>query len=449
MKLKKMFVLTMCLVLAIFAAACSSGNNNNNNSNSNPTNNAVNNTENTGGNAGTDNAGSEAESEDIVPEEGAKLIVWEGQEQKAFLEEMGKQFEEKYGIPVEYQEVGSGDQMTKLKTDGPAGLGADVIITPHDHLGELTAAGLILPNDFYAQETMDNFVESAVNAVTMDGILWGYPRNMETYLLYYNKDLVSEDQLASWESIIEFAKSYNDPGSNKFGFMFDVDDFYYVYSFIAGNGGYVFGENGTDPTDVGLNNDQAVEAMQFYQTLREALPIKAADATGDVKTELFQSGKLPINMDGIWQLGNFTQEKLGFEVGAVPLPPMPNGNKPVSFAGVKSYFVSSFSKYPNAAKLFIHFVTSQEAMEKNYEMAGIIPARNGMEESAIIQQNPLNLAFLEQFKTSQAMPAIIEMRSVWPPMTAALEPIWNGEDVKTVLDKAVADVKIGIEQSAN
>lgn len=394
----------------------------------------------------TASGGGAAGDEELVPEPGAKLVIWEGPEQKEFLEAMAQEFTAKYDIPVEIQEIGSGEQMAKVKTDGPAGLGADIMVLPHDHLGEAVAAGLVMPNDFYAEDTMNNFAPAAVEAVSLDGIIYGYPRNMETYLLYYNKDLVKEEDLASWDSVIAFAKKYNDAKNNKFGFLYEVNNFYYNYAFMAGNGAYVFGKNGTDPADIGLGTPEAVEALQFYQSLREAIPIKAADASGDVKTSLFQTGKLPINMDGIWQLGNFTKEKLGFEVGAVPLPPMPNGKAPKPFLGVKAYFVSTFSEYPNAAKLFIHHVTSQEAMVKNYELSGIIPARNGMENEPAIQANPNALAFLEQFKNVEAMPYIIEMRSVWGPLTATLEPIWDGGNVEAILKKAVEDVKTAIAQ---
>ncbi|UHA72313.1 sugar ABC transporter substrate-binding protein [Paenibacillus sp. 481] len=391
----------------------------------------------------TTDAGSE-----LKPEPGAKLIVWEGKEQQAYLEEMGKAFEEKYGVPVEYQELGSADQMARVKQDGPAGLGADVMMMPHDQLGEAVAAGLILPNDYYEEDTKKNFIPTAVDAVTFDGTMYGYPRNMETYLLYYNKNLVKAEDLQSWDSIIKFAKGYNDVSKNKFGFMWEVNNWYFAYSFIGGYGGYIFGDNNTNPKDIGLNTPEAVEAMKFYASLREILPINATDASGDVKTELFQSGKLPINLDGIWQMSNFTKEKLGFEVGAVPMPKLPNGKNPAPFAGVKSYFVSSFTQYPNAAKLFINFLTTEEALTKNAQMTGIIPARNGMENNAEIIKDERAKAFVEQFKMAQPMPSIIEMRQVWGPATATLELIWNGKDPKEVLDKAVNDMKTGIEQQS-
>ncbi|MFC4101356.1 sugar ABC transporter substrate-binding protein [Paenibacillus xanthanilyticus] len=390
-----------------------------------------------------------AGSDELVPEPGAKLIIWEAKEQQAFLEEMGKQFTTKYGVPVEFQEVGGGDQRNRLTTDGPAGIGADILAIPHDQLVEAVAAGLFLPNDFYAEETKTNFLPAAVEAVTIDGVLYGYPRNMETYLLYYNKSLVKPEDLANWDSIKAFSQKFNEPKNNKFGFMFLANDLYFVNAFANGYGGYIFGQNGTDPTDIGINKSEFVEGMKFYQSLQDILPIKATDATADVKTNLFQTGKLAINMDGIWQLGNFTSEKLGFEVGAVTLPPMPNGKSPQPYAGVKSYFVSSFSQYPNAAKLFIQMLTSEEALSKEFEMTGIIPARNGMEDDPAIRKNEVASTFLEQFKTAQTMPGIIEMRAVWTPVTAALEPIWNGADVQQTMDKAAADLKIAIEQQGN
>ncbi|MGG4033793.1 maltose ABC transporter substrate-binding protein [Paenibacillus cisolokensis] len=396
--------------------------------------------------AGEESAGEEAAGDDIVPEEGAKLIVWEGKEEKPFLEAMIAEFTAKYNIPVELQEVNAHDQIEKIKKDGPAGVGADVLVMPHDALGRAIAAGVVLPNDWYAEDTIANFVAPAVEAFTHDGMLYGTPRNVETYLLYYNKSLVKPEDLASWESIKAFAKSFNDP-PNRFGILWKLDDSYFNYSFIAGYGGYVFGNKGTDPTDIGLNNEGAVEGMKFFQSMREVVPIKVADATNDLKTDLFQKQKLAINMDGVWQMSNFTTEKLGFEVGAVPLPPMPGDKRPIAFAGVKGYLVSSFSKYPNAAKLFIHYVTSEQAMVKNYEMTGIIPARNGMDQNEAIKNNEIAAAFLEQFKYTEAMPSIVEMDAFWSnTMGALFTPIWDGADVKQTLDKTVENMKTSISQ---
>lgn len=439
MNFKKISLVLTAFVLAFSISACSSSNNDAAKSNSSTNAATANNA------GGTDSA---AEDEGLVPEPGAKLVIWEGKDEKPFIDAIAQEFTAKYNIPVEFQEVPSTEQRKKLKTDGPAGLGADILVMPHNTLGDAVASGILLPNDYYAEDTIANYPKELVDAVSLDGMIYGYPRNVETYLLYYNKELVDEEVLKSWDSIIEFAKGYNDISNNKFGFMWQVTDFYYNYSWIAGNDGYVFGNNGTDPTDIGLNSEGAIEGMKFFQSMKSALPIKGVDATADVKTNLFQTGKLPINLDGVAQLGNFTKEKLGFEVGAVPLPPMSNGKTPITFSGVKAYYVSSFSQYPNAAKLFINFATTEEAAMKNFELTGIIPSRNGMDSNPIITGNEVVKAFTDQIKNSQPMPNILPATQMWGPMTASLELIWEGADVKETLDKAVADIQAGIDQQS-
>ncbi|WP_054939451.1 sugar ABC transporter substrate-binding protein [Paenibacillus ihuae] len=383
-----------------------------------------------------------ANADELTPEPGAKLLVWDGKDGLPFLTEIAKQFTEQYNIPVEVQEQGAPEQMTKMKTDGPAGLASDLLVLPHDNLSEAVAGGFVLPNDFFEEETKAEFQETAVNAVTKDGILYGYPRNMETYALFYNKELVKESDLNSWDDIIRFSKTYNDVGTKKYGFMMQLNNFYFAYPFFSGYDGYVFGDNNTNPEDIGLNNAGAVEAMKYFQAMREILPMEAADATGDVKTALFQEGKLAINLDGVWNIGNFS--KLPFEVGMVPLPKFPNGKVPNTFAGVKAYYVSAYSKYPNAAKLFARYVTTKEALLKNFEVTGFIPARKGLENEAAIKDNAMVSGAIQQFEHSIAMPSIFEMQQVWAPMANALELIWKGEDSQKTLDNAVKSIKEGI-----
>ncbi|RIE01160.1 sugar ABC transporter substrate-binding protein [Cohnella faecalis] len=329
-----------------------------------------------------------------------------------------------------------------MKTDGQAGTAADILTQPHNDLGNAVKSGFVLPNDYYEEQTREEFIQPAVDAVTNNGVLYGYPRNMETYALFVNKDLVKDAPLNTWDDIIAFAKSFNDIKNNKYGYMSRLDTLYFLYPFFSGYGGYVFGNNGTNPDDIGLNNEGSVEGMKFFRTLKEILPMAPADASDDIKTSLFQDGKLAINLDGVWNIGNFS--KLGFNATMIPLPTLPNGKTPISFAGVKAYYVSAYSKYPNAAKLFARYVTSKDALLKNFEMSGFIPARKGMAEESAIKNNEMVVSALKQLENSMPMPSIIEMNSVWVPIQQAMELIWNGGDVKASLDKAVDDIRIGI-----
>lgn len=425
--MKKTIVLLLTFVLILALTACGS-NNNNNNAKSNDKNQTTNN--------GSKN--DQNESASIKPESGASLTVWEEATEKPFVEEVGKAFKEKYGVDVKVEVVAAPDQADRLANDGPANLGADVVMFPHDKLGNAVNAGLLLPNDVFEQATKDSNPDAAIQASTYNGTLYGYPKSIETYALFYNKDLV-KDIPKSWDDIIAFSKTFTDKAKKKFGIMWEVKTIYYDYMFLGSKGGYMFGSNGTDVKDIGLNNDGAVEGIKFMQSLHDILPVKMEDISWDVKTQLFQEGKLAFNIDGPWAISSF-KDKVNY--GVLPLPELPGGTKSISYSGVRSYYVNSYTKYPNAAKLFANFITDKENALANFKATGILPANKEASADPAIANDPILSGFVEQFKNSQPMPSLPEVGNVWTPMEGAFSKIWNkNADVKTSLDQAVKTIE--------
>ncbi len=380
------------------------------------------------------------------PEDGAKLLVWESREERPFVEDVLKQFKDKYKVDFEFAEMGAADTVTKETTDGPAGIGADVFVFPHDNLGRAIAANLVLPNDTYEKQSKEENMAPAVRATSYKDVLYGFPKAVETYALFYNTDIV-KDVPKTYADVITFSKGFNNKADNKYGFMWDIGNFYFSYPFFSSLGGYVFGKDGTDPADIGLANDGAVQGLQLMQSLKtDALPLKSGDVNWDIKTDLFSKGKLAMNVDGPWAISSF-KGKVNFAVA--PLPALAEGKPSKSFSGVKAWYVSAFTKYPIASKLFARFATSKEMLIKNNEVTGALPSRIDTKDDPAIANNPLVLGFLEQFDTSEPMPSIPEMGSVWGPAGASLSTIWNdGKDAKGELDNAVKQIKEAIAASA-
>jgi len=351
-------------------------------------------------------------------------------------------FFKKYGVPVTFEEVEHTDAPEKLKTDGPAGLAADVFAAPHDHLGSMVSAGLVLEN-FFPEEYQDKFMKSAIEGTTVDGTLYGYPTSIETYALFYNKDLVKKLP-KTMDELITQAKELTDIRNNKYGFMMEVANLYFVYSFIGGYGGYVFGDNNTNPKDIGLNNEGAVKAGKLMQRIhKEILPLKVEDITYDVKQSLFNEGKLAFNIDGPWAVAGHRDAGVNF--GVIPLPKLENGQTPTSFSGIRTFYVNAYTKYPNAASLFAKFATSEEMLLKRFEMTGQLPPVQSLLDNETIKNDEIASAFLEQAKYAVPMPNIPQMPMVWEPMASALTTIWNdGKDPKEALDAAVDQIKAGI-----
>ncbi|GAA0134847.1 extracellular solute-binding protein [Paenibacillus sp. YSY-4.3] len=376
---------------------------------------------------------------ELVPEEGAELLVWESREEVPFTEEIARQFEEKYGVKVKIEEVATTDQVGKLTTDGPSGLGADVIIIPHDHLGNAAASGLILENDVFAEETKKNNTEASIIGATFEGTLYGYPRAAETTALFYNKSLVPEPP-KSFEDLIAFGKTFTDKSKKKYALMWEAGNMYFNYPFIASGGGYLYGDNGTNKDDIGLAHEGVAESMKVYQSLAEILPIKSGDINPDIKRGLFGAGDVAMDINGPWEVAGY-KEALGDNLAIAPVPTV-NGKPAITFSGIKIYTVSSFAKYPNAAKLYAEFATTKEAQLLLNETIGSVPTNLEALESDQIKNDPIVSGFAEQAKNSEPMPSIPEMANVWAPVNAAMADIWdNKTDPKVAMEKAITQIK--------
>lgn len=378
---------------------------------------------------------------ELKPEPGASLLVWESKEARPFVEAIMKEFTALYGVEVKMEELGTMDQISKFELDGPAGLAADVITTSQDHLGKAASAGLILPNDEFAEVTRKEHEAVAIAASTYKDKLYGYPIKVMTYAMFYNKDLISEPP-ATMEEVVEFAKTFNDPDNNKYAFMFDVPYFYFSYPFIGSTGGYIFGSNGTNPEDIGLNNEGAVKGMEIFAGLhQEILPVSAGDIASDIKTTLFSEGQVAMNVTGSWLIDTFRQAGINF--GVAPVPAI-GGQESVTLSQVNSWYVSAYSKYPNAAKLFARFASDRSAQLLNYQLTGAVPTHMDAAKDPVIQADEITSAFYRQFSTSHPAPSIPEVGSIWVAMDAAMVEIWDGKNVQAVLDRAVRQIQDAI-----
>jgi len=399
---------------------------------------------NAGGNSGGGTGGDAGATDEPQIEEGAQLLVWDNADAELeWAQYVAEEFTKRYGVPVTVENVNHTDAPGKLQTDGPAGLGADVFLAPHDHTGNMAAAGLILEN-FYGEAIMNEHIEAAIAGGSYDGKLYGYPIAVETYGLYYNKDLT--DQVPeTWEELFELAKAFNDPANQKYGFMYEVGNFYYDFAFIGGYGGYVFGNGNTDPHDLGLNSEAAVKAAQFVKRIHdEILPIKKEDITYDIKDSLFKEGKILFQINGPWAAAGYRDAGVNF--GVAPLPKLDNGERPTSFSGIKSYYVNAYTKYPEAASLFAKFAASREMQLKRFEITGQVPTHKSLTEDPAIKGDPVVSGILEQAQYAIPMPNIPEMQTVWGPMASAFSLIWNENiDPKQALDDATKQIEDAIQ----
>jgi arabinogalactan oligomer/maltooligosaccharide transport system substrate-binding protein len=313
------------------------------------------------------------------------------------------------------------DQLkNKYQTETATGGGPDLLIGPADWTGELASADLIRSLDgLVSEETLGQYVPSAVEALTIDGQLYGLPESIETVALYYNTDLVPTPPSSTAE-LVEMSGEIAGANEGTFGFAL-FSNFYHPAGYLFGWGGQLFNEENMSA----LDSPETVSFLGWLQNLTAQPGITFQNDDGAISS-LFKEGKAGMVINGPWALADY-QAALGADkVGVAELPVISeNGDAPArSFLGVKQIMVNSNPDDEQAALAvkFAEFFTGVEAGSILAENAGHLPANTGVD----VSDNPIASAFVAQAENSTPIPTIPEMGQIWTPAQDMIGKVLDG-----------------------
>ena len=375
------------------------------------------------------------------------LTVYVDNGYKSYMEEAAKAFEKESGTKVTIKTGDALGGLDKLSLDNQSGKAPDVMMAPYDRVGGLGNDGQLAEVTLNKDSKTDKTTESLV---TNGGKVYGAPAVIETLVLYYNKDLLQEapktfgelEELAK-DSKYDFA---GEEGKNT-AFLADWTNFYYAYGLLSGNGGYVFGKNGTDPKDIGLNNQGAIDGIEYAKTWYAKWPKGLQDTKGAanfIQTQ-FQEGKTAAIIDGPWKAASLKEAKVNY--GVATIPTLPNGKAYSAFGGGKAWVIPAGANNPEAAQKFVDFLTTTDQQKAFYDKTNEVPANTEAREYAVGKNDELTTAVVKQFENAQPMPNISEMSTVWDPAATMLFDAVSGKkSAKDAADDAVKLIKETIEQ---
>ena len=352
-------------------------------------------------------------------------------------------------IDIVYEKVGSVDAVSKLELDGPAGLGADVFIIPHDNMSTAISSQLLLPLGSEMGADIENrFLEASVGTVKVGDAYYGVPLSTETVALFYNKTLLDEagfEVATSFEQIKEQAAQYNDESSNKFLMRFDAGNSYTMHLFLTAGGFELYGPNHDDASQVNLNSEGVVKGLSFYQTMREYLNVPYADLNWDSIEVEFAKGNVPYIITGPWSISEVQTQDAGFEWGITTIPTI-DGVQPETFSGNIIACGSSYTQHPAETKQVIEFLSSEEGLQIMYDVKGSIPA---LKDASVIEgvvEDPYVSGILEQAQYAQPMPILPEMSNYWGAAETLYRSVWDGLlTPEEAAEKALADYNTALE----
>lgn len=384
-------------------------------------------------------------SHGVMAAEG-ELLVWEDIKKSNGIEDAVKAFEAQYKVKVKIQEMPYAQQIEKLRLDGPAGIGPDVLVIPHDQVGGAVVQGLLSELKVDAKY-MDSFTKPAVDAQTYEGKLYGIPKAVETIVLVYNKDILPKAP-ETFDDLIKVSKEQR--AANKYGLLAKFDEIYYSYGVVAGMGGYIFGQNANgslNVNDIGLANQGMIDAVTFLKSFYAdgLFPAGIVGETGaNAIDSLFTEKKAAAVITGPWAFKPY--QDAGVNYGVAPLPTLPNGEHMRSFLGVKGYSVSTYSTQKELAQQFIEFINQPEYAKIRFEKTGEIPPVKSLIDDPVIKGDEKARAVAIQAGYAVPMPSVPEMQEVWTPSNSALQLSVTGkQDVKAALNGAVKTINMQIE----
>lgn len=377
--------------------------------------------------------------------DGQAITVWVDQERLPALKELQSWYEEETGVKVELvlKDFATLDQ--DFISQVPTGNGPDIVVSPHNVLGAYVLNGVVAPVEL--GDKRDEFMETAVQAITYEGNTWGVPYCIENIALLRNTDLAPE-VAADFDQVIENGEAAVAAGA-EFPFLVGLDpkqaDPYHLYPLQTSFGSEVFAQNadGTfNPDELTLGNP---EGIAFAEALSgwAARGIVDADITGDIALDAFTSGKSPYYLTGPWNLPTIRESGIPYAVD--PLPSA-GGFEARPFSGVNAFFISSKSENKVAAtKFLVDYVGSERGQKALYESGGRPPAMKVVYDE-VAATDPDIKALGAIGKNAIPMPAIPQMAAVWSDWGGAEMAIIRGaEDPAAVWTAAVESIRAKLE----
>ena len=345
-------------------------------------------------------------------DETISLTVWGAEEDQTLLKELTDNFQAAYPDQTFDIQIGVESESTAkdtVLTDVEAA--ADVYAFADDQITDLVKAGALLKLDDYAEvlqmagKTLDDVkaanVEGSVDAAMIDGGMYAFPRAADNgYFLYYDASVLSEEDVASWSSLLEAA----DAAGKKVGMT--LASGWYNASFFYG-AGFTTGLNDDGITAIDWNGTSAdgytgVDVVKGMLAISGS-PAFMAIADGDISNQL-ASGNLAACVSGTWDAMT-AQEVFGDGYAATKLPTFTVGDQEVqqgSVAGYKYIGVNGYSENSGWAVLLADYLSNEEAQQKFFDERESGPSNKNVGASDAIKENVALSALAQQSEYAQA-----------------------------------------------
>ena len=122
----------------------------------------------------------------------SEIIVQAGEDEIPGLQSTAEEYTRDTGVDVRFvQREINAQAISNFISQSPTGQAPDIIVSPHDNLGQLAANGVVAPVEL--GDAGEDFTKNAQDAVKYNGVSYGVPYGVESVALVRNNELTTAE----------------------------------------------------------------------------------------------------------------------------------------------------------------------------------------------------------------------------------------------------------------
>ncbi len=357
---------------------------------------------------------------------GDALRVWHaynGAEERALSEALDA-YRAETGTSVSVLAVAFGAYSSKLESAIPAGHGPDLFIDAHGRVASYQRAGLVAPlvEDGGSAQELAAFLPAHVDALRVEGKVYGAPLALKSLALYVNRDLAERVGLSEAPSLEELRRAQPKLDAGAFAFAAPLEDPYYLAGFAHALGAAYLDDGGA----FAFMGERAVATLELARALQTA-GVSPEEADADLIKRLFSSGDALSALAGPWIAPDLPE---GLDWFIAPMPSV-DGRSAKPFLTIESAYVSASSSRKTEARALAFYLASGPGAEVRARVGGQVRADLAQVEAQ--SASPFARAAL----VGTPIPTHAHMKAVWEPILKATRSVLrSGAEPQRAVEEA-------------
>lgn len=305
-----------------------------------------------------------------------------------------------WDVTFEYGVCPEGEAKSTVTTDVEAS--ADVYMLANDNIPDLVASNALAElGGTYLDYVTSTNADSITASVTYNDAVVAFPFTSNTWFMYYDKSVFSEEDVKSLDTMLEKGKV-----------SFKLTDSWYIGAFYAANGCTLFGDGTDAAAGVDFGGEKGAAVTDYLVDLAKN-PNFINDADGAGIAGLRDSSVNAV-FSGTWD-AEAVKEALGDNFGVAALPTVNIGGKEgqmKSFMGSKAIGVNPNAENMQVAMSLAAYLAGEESQKAHYELRSILPTNTNI----TFTDDPIASAVAEVMNNTSIMqPLVTEMGNYWSP----------------------------------